>query len=398
MHKRYFHQNELDYNRLFQGSKEEEFQTSFKYVFSKKESLDDIKLDNKLYFNNRKSYDITKNTTNVKERKDYDIHSTNSIENRNKLLPLKKKKENQISYKDKVNNTSYINYYNENSVSYINKSHEQTHLIQDKKETTTNIDENKDNLIIQSKNKTKIWIRGPYKQKNKIIKKIKTNDKCFPFTSGNGLIKFDRKDYSDKDKDNNNNLKKIDVKKLFKTSIFFIDSNKKLKKIKRRRKLKSDDILKKIKTQFHKALKNIINKNLKEVGSQELFGFLPQIFIGNISKEFNKKYMNLTYKELLSIDFTKNIETSIDLNIDKKQIIKNQNFLKYLENNPEISKMSGFDIIKNMKYKKLLQLYFSSKEFENTIIQLKNKKESDEYINDYIYLSQNYINYFSDTE
>ena len=72
--------------------------------------------------------------------------------------------------------------------------------------------------------------------------------------------------------------------------------------------------------------------------------------------------------------------------------------MKYLENNPEISKMSGFDIIKNMKYKKLLQLYFSSKEFENTIIQLKNKKESDEYINDYIYLSQNYINYFSDTE
>ena len=145
-------------------------------------------------------------------------------------------------------------------------------------------------------------------------------------------------------------------------------------------------------------MKNIINKNLKEVGSQELFGFLPQIFIGNISKEFNKKYLNRTYKELLSIDFTKNIETSIDLNIDKKQIIKNQNFLQYLENNPEISKMSGFDIIKNMKYRELLQLYFSSKEFENAIIQLKNKKESDEYINDYIYLSQNYINYFSDTE
>ena len=387
MYKRYFHQNELDYNRLFQGSKEEEFQTSFKYVFSKKESLDDIKLDNKLYFNNRKSYDITKNTTNAIERKDYNIHSINSIINRNKLLPLKKKKENQISYKDKVNDTSYNNTYNENSISYINKSKEQSHIIRDKKETTTNIDENKDNLIIQSKNKTKIWIRGPYKKKNQKNKKIKTNDKCFPFTSGNGLIKFDRKDYSDKDKDNNNNLKKIDVKKLFKTSIFFIDSNKKLKKIKRRRKLKSDDIRKKIKTHFHKSLKNIINKNLKEVGSQELFGFLPQIFIGNISKEFNKKYMNLTYKELLSIDFTKNIETSIDLNIDKKQIIKNQNFLKYLENNPEISKMSGFDIIKNMKYRELLQLYFSSKEFENTIIQMKNKKESDEYINDYIYLS-----------
>ena len=108
--------------------------------------------------------------------------------------------------------------------------------------------------------------------------------------------------------------------------------------------------------------------------------------------------MNLTYKELLSIDFTKNIETSINSNIDKKQIIKNQNFLQYLENNPEISNMSGFDIIKNMKYRELLQLYFSSKEFENAINHLKKKKESDEYINDYIYLSQNYINYFLDTE
>ena len=222
MHKRYFHQNELDYNRLFQGSKEEEFQTSFKYVFSKKESLDDIKLDNKLYFNNRKSYDITRNTTNIKERKDYDIHSTNSIKNRNKLLPLKKEKENQISYKDKVNDTSYINYYNENSVSYINKSHEQTHLIRDKKETTTNIDENENNLIIQTKNKTKIWIRCPYKQKNKIIKKIKTNDKFFPFTSGNGIIKFESKDYTDKDKDNNKNSKKNIIKNFLKQVHFLL--------------------------------------------------------------------------------------------------------------------------------------------------------------------------------
>ena len=36
-----------------------------------------------------------------------------------------------------------------------------------------------------------------------------------------------------------------------------------------------------------------------------------------------------------------------------------------------------------------------SEEFENSIIKLKNKKESDEYINNYIRLSQNYINYFS---
>ena len=48
-----------------------------------------------------------------------------------------------------------------------------------------------------------------------------------------------------------------------------------------------------------------------------------------------------------------------------------------------------------MKYRDILQLYFLSEEFENSIIKLKNKKESDEYINNYIRLSQNYINYFS---
>ena len=71
--------------------------------------------------------------------------------------------------------------------------------------------------------------------------------------------------------------------------------------------------------------------------------------------------------------------------------------MQYLKNNPEISKISGYDIIKNMKYKDLFQLYFSSKEFENTIIQLKNKNESIEYIDSYIKLAKDYINFFSDS-
>ena len=66
----------------------------------------------------------------------------------------------------------------------------------------------------------------------------------------------------------------------------------------------------------------------------------------------------------------------------------------YLQKNPGISKLSGFDIIKNMKYKDIMQLYFLSEEFENTIIQLKNKNESDAYINAYINSSKNYISYF----
>ena len=38
---------------------------------------------------------------------------------------------------------------------------------------------------------------------------------------------------------------------------------------------------------YNKVLsKNIINENLKKAGSNELFSFIPQFFIGNISKKF----------------------------------------------------------------------------------------------------------------
>ena len=69
--------------------------------------------------------------------------------------------------------------------------------------------------------------------------------------------------------------------------------------------------------------------------------------------------------------------------------------MKYLENNLEISIISGFDKIKRIKYRDLLESYFLSKEFENSISKLKMKGETDEYINMYILFAKNYINYFS---
>ena len=191
-------------------------------------------------------------------------------------------------------------------------------------------------------------------------------------------------------------VKKEITKNLFKTKQFIIGSNGKIKKLKKTREFKSDDIRKKIKGKFHKALKDIINHNLKKAGSKELLSYISRYFTGNISKEFNKQYMNITYEELLSIDFSKCEGNCLNSKVEQKQYIKNQNFLLYLRKNPDISKLSGFDIIKNMKYKDIMQLYFLSEEFENTIIQLKNKNESDAYINAYINISQNYINFFCD--
>ena len=253
--------------------------------------------------------------------------------------------------------------------------------------------------INPSINDSKIWKRGPYKKKKKEIIKTETDDKCFPFTSRNGLIKLNN--YENNMKENIQKKEKNELtilKKNFIVKHYNKVSKGKIKKCEKQRKFKSDDIRKKIKVNFHKELKNIINRNLKNAGSELLLSFLPQSFSSNISKKLNHKYMTSTYEEILSLDFTKFQLKVRNLEIEQKQYIKNLNLLKYLEDNPQISKNSGFDSIKKMKYRDLLKAYFESKEFESTITQLRNKKESDEYINEYILLAKDYISYFTNSK
>ena len=153
----------------------------------------------------------------------------------------------------------------------------------------------------------------------------------------------------------------------FKTKKYYLDENGKKRREKKLRKYKPDDIRKKIKVKIHKTLKLIMNNNLKKAGSEKFFKYLPQMFIGNISQKFNFNYLEYTYKELLLTDFTLYNEIAIN---------------------------SGFDVIKNMKYKDILKAYFSSKQFEYSILELKNKKENYNYIIDYIKLSKSYLDYF----
>ena len=237
---------------------------------------------------------------------------------------------------------------------------------------------NQNEETVKPKMKLKRGKRGPYKKKSKIVTKTKTNDKCFPFTSGNGILSG-----------------KLYGNNIFKTNVYFTDTDGVKKKEKKQRKYKPDDIRKKIKVRFHKKIKNIINENLKKAGSNELFSFIPQFFIGNISKKFNNQYMNATYEELLSINFADFQKEYFNKECDYKQWEKNKKTLEYLNNNPEISAISGFDKVKKMKYKDIINAYFSSTEFENSIEQLKKEKESDEYIQEYIFLSSNYIEYFT---
>ena len=196
----------------------------------------------------------------------------------------------------------------------------------------------------------------------------------------------------EKEKKENNECDEI-FKMKFKTKKYYINENGKKRRIKRERKYKSDDIRKKIKVKFHKTIKNIINKNLKEVGSKKLFKFLPQIFMGNITQKFNYKYLEYSYKDLLLTDFTLCQNEYRNKKIDYNNYINNKHTVEYLEENEEISINSGFYFIKDMKYKDMLEAYFSSKQFENSIIELKNKNESIDYIQKYIKLSKEYLNY-----
>ena len=239
-----------------------------------------------------------------------------------------------------------------------------------------------------------------FKVKNCLEEEEDIENKCFPFKLGRGIINFEESKISNSNSKENIAEKKQNDYYLIKFNIkkYYINEFGKKRKIMVNRKNNKDLIRKKIKSRFHRLLKNIINAKLKNVGSKKLFDFLPQCFLINLQKKINSKYLELTYKELLTTDFTLELNKTNDYknkDIDKKKCWKNKNVLEYLKQNPDIAKKSGFDKIQNMKYKDLMKAYFISKEFEDSIIQLKKEKETHDYIQTYIYYAKTYIKFFS---
>ena len=238
-----------------------------------------------------------------------------------------------------------------------------------------------------SKNTQKSVLFKLRKIKKKSNDTINTIGQYFPFDRPRGIISLSNNQIYSVSSINDS---KINFPFKFITKKYFISESGKKKVIQKKRKFKCDNIHKKIKSRFHKTLKNILNDNLKRAGSKLLFTFLPQCFIEKISKKDNSKYLNLTYKELLSKDFLPLGKQNNDFNYEH-----NKKVLKYLEENEVISKKSGFDLIKNFTYKELLYRYFNSNQFEHSIIQLINEKESPEYINEYINKAKNYLNFYN---
>ena len=217
------------------------------------------------------------------------------------------------------------------------------------------------------------------------------DDKYFPFTKGEGILKvLEKIGLSAKYiQDENSKQKKYSILPKFKIISYQKDENGRIRKSKMERRFKPDDIRKKIKSRFHKQLKNIINAKLKLEGSEMLFTHLPHAIIANININCNNKLLDLTYEELINKEVEKSSKIKIS---DKKKQFTNQEVLKYLKQESDIYKKSEFEKIGKMKYRDILNAYFISKEFEDSLIDLKcNKNENVEYIIRYINNAFNYV-------
>ena len=199
---------------------------------------------------------------------------------------------------------------------------------------------------------------------------------------------------------------KEDLHNSFNKEIFIVKKKKKFnkeiiqlgkKRQNNKRRNKDDDIRKKIKSRFHKILKKKINEKLKLAGSKKLFDYLPQCFLKNITKKPNNKILNMTYRQILEMDFSEHLFQSKSVNENynsHKKYENNLDVLKYLDKNPLILKNSDFNIICSMTYKDILSEYFSSKEFIDSLEQLKMEGMDENYIRKYKSLSFKYIDFF----
>ena len=159
-------------------------------------------------------------------------------------------------------------------------------------------------------------------------------------------------------------------------------------KIKKQRKFYSDNIRRRIKCGFHDSLKNTLNERLKYSGSNFFFDYLPQKFISDVTKDRNKQILDMTIKQLFSKNFSE-----IDAKYSEKCHI-NILAIEHIEKNKKVREKSNYNYYEKMKYYEIYEEYLRSKEFEENIIKLVEKKESEEYIKKYINLALHLIDYF----
>ena len=347
----------------------------------------------------------------IKKESNFILQNDNLNLNYNKIID-----DNQINRKYFFNDILFVSnnfeeHYlkNFNNIIESNSNNQQLYILSDKKQNNHTVNKNKNEIFSINKEKKKNNYFTITKEKtedktesenniciiinnSEIDEKIETNfinKKRNRNMFRDNLEIFSPREYDHYSKRminevlNNRSYDNKNLGNLFVT---------KLKTQKSNRKNYSDDIRKKIKSRFHKILKNALNEKLRFAGSIHYFEYLPQVFITNISKKENRQILNLTMEEILSKNFClgkDKIKTTDIENYDN-----NLKVLKYLEENKEISKKSNFNNIKNMKYYEVFNEYLNSKEFEKEILKLK-KKENDIYIRNYIRKAIHLIDFFN---
>ena len=214
--------------------------------------------------------------------------------------------------------------------------------------TSLEINSKKDNSLIEPNNSTFSSIIIPisinnngsfnnqnYKQNmptqiNQQISKINFEINNEPLNTNSENIILNENEVSNKELNNNKKkIKKnknkfkichIEYKKTEKDGNDKKDNKDKIitNRLKHKRKYKPDDIRKKIKSRFHKSIKNIINENLRKAGSKKLFTFLPQVFITSIARPANRYVLNMSLREILQKNFVDELD---EKNIKIKKLI-----------------------------------------------------------------------------
>lgn len=154
------------------------------------------------------------------------------------------------------------------------------------------------------------------------------------------------------------------------------------------RKYNKDNIRKKIKREFlNNVLIKKLNQKLKSFGSNLYFLRFPQSFVGDILIRTNREILNMKLREIFEKKEIINPMNGIDL-------MNYEHNLKVVKSG-DITENEEFQKILNMTYCELFEEYLNSDEFKiDVVIQLKQKKMTDDYIKKYIYLSKHFIEFF----
>ena len=157
----------------------------------------------------------------------------------------------------------------------------------------------------------------------------------------------------------------------------------------KKRKFMKDKIRKRIKSDFYRVIRKNLNSkiNSKVINLKKSFDF-PQTMITNVSKNHCKKNLNMTLKEILIFYYKTNNQeiNSINLMISEN----NKSIILLLEN----KKIYELEYIFSMKIVDLYNEYTKSKQFHESILELKKEGNYFDYIKKYIEVAEKLVNYY----